>query len=1432
MMLKRYRRISLIIMLFTILLSIIHLPGATVVTSAAGVNLVTDPGFEEIPSEWSLHQSPVISSEAARNGDLGLKLPAAIESWASIGIEGWEEGKTYRLISHSKYSNINATTKAETSISVYSSAGKSDLFNDHADITTDWKESVNTFTIPAGTTAVVLSTYRDAGGVGDYYCDDFVLEEVPSSNLVSDPGFEKIPTEWSLHQSPEISSEAARNGDLGLKLPAAIESWASIGIEGWEEGKTYRLISHSKYSNINATTKAETSISVYSSAGKSDLFNDHADITTDWKESVNTFTIPAGTTAVVLSAYRDAGGVGDYYCDDFVLEEVPSSNLVSDPGFEKIPSEWSLHQSPVISSEAARNGDLGLKLPAAIESWATITIVGWEEGKTYKLTSHSKYSNINATTKAETSISVYSSAGKIDLFNDHADITTDWQESVNTFTIPVGTTAVVLSTYRDAGGVGDYYCDDFSIEEFHIAGPIVPDPGFENNLWALYGDAIVSAAAKRDGDKGLNLPASSNESYATIELQGWEVGKTYDLTYYSQYSTGSATKKAEVAITLYDANGKVTPDLVKHFPAVTIDWLKSTNRFTIPEGTTRVILSTYRDSGGIGDYYSDDFKIVESNLITNGNFEDGRSNWDLRGTYNVGSAYKYSGINGVMIGINSMGVVKQFFDVGQDKEIKPGDNLKFSAMAKVLGPRKPFTLMIVTYDVYGYKTVGTRTFNNTEWASCELFVTVPSNAVEMEAILYVEQASDGAYVDDVQLVVTDEEEVEEVEDPNWGTDVWAEDQINGRGGTINSSASHSNGTFTVTNTTYDSIWAGTDKMTYLSKQERGNFSITAKLVSMGTDGDWNKAGLMIRDTLQPDSKNFFAGAMTWENQTISPYLSVRKDNNGSTSPDSKVMMETQSSGYVMYIRIDKYDNYYTAYYSNDGVSWLQWRDTQEVKMGQNVYIGFTGTNDDSPGNLPIVFSDFTLSTNVTAPANENLNYEKLNKPVWDVDIADIPAFSGAQGGGAGAFGGRGGEVYYVTNLNDSGDGSLRKALTGDTPRIVLFKVGGVIKLNSPINSGSYKTVAGHTAPGGGITLTAEGFTETGALIKVAEKHDIVIRYLTFRHGVTAYTPPGLQGIPNGDNDISIEQSYNVIIDHCSLSWGNQNNAGVWSNGTFPTKNITFSYNIIAEAPLVNQSTGINLGSDDRMVDVDVHHNLFTANGHRNPEVKTKSTRVVNNIIANWENYGSGFVAGVHLDIVGNLYKPSSGSNLDRIVIYDGFEADNTELTGYPSVYITDNKVAGHSEFDSNNWDMIRTPARYTGTLGAMDSKFQRGTALPDSAFPIVVEAVSGLENSLLPVVGNSQMLNADGTFSTRRDGNDLRIIANTTNNVSWQITNQSEVGGYPTIASGTAYVDSDGDGLPDVWELAYGYDPDDSSDGKSEYNQTGYSVLEHFLNGN
>ncbi len=437
----------------------------------------------------------------------------------------------------------------------------------------------------------------------------------------------------------------------------------------------------------------------------------------------------------------------------------------------------------------------------------------------------------------------------------------------------------------------------------------------------------------------------------------------------------------------------------------------------------------------------------------------------------------------------------------------------------------------------------------------------------------------------------------------------------------------------------------------------------------------------------------------------------------------------------------------------------------------------------------------------------------------------IPAFPGAEGFGANSIGGRGGTIYEVTNLNDAGAGSLRACVEASGPRTCVFRTGGLITLNSQLTiSNPYITIAGQTAPGGGITLKKSA----GGNVFATQTHDVVIRYITSRPG------PGGE---NHANQIAKNgtELYNIIIDHNSLSWGVDLNIETW----YRVQAATIQWSLISEA-LDNSTHSKGAHSKGLMIggyqgsefggkgteNISVLNNLMAHNGERNPLMQMCGIgQVINNTTYNpfWTfshqqlNCPSG---ESYVNWINNYHKkgPSSTSNSDLKVIPSG-----SGVWSPGKVYVKGNIGPSRSNdtLPETNWVEVKAgaPAGVIVTSPAPAPAVNSTTAM--EAYNRVI-AEGG--------VGNSRGLSCDGSWYNRRDSIDVRVINDVKAGTGKIIDDPSQVGGWITPAAGVPCTDSDHDGMPDAWELGNGFNPN-ISDGSADKDADGYTNVEEYLNG-
>ena len=416
----------------------------------------------------------------------------------------------------------------------------------------------------------------------------------------------------------------------------------------------------------------------------------------------------------------------------------------------------------------------------------------------------------------------------------------------------------------------------------------------------------------------------------------------------------------------------------------------------------------------------------------------------------------------------------------------------------------------------------------------------------------------------------------------------------------------------------------------------------------------------------------------------------------------------------------------------------------------------------------------------------------------------LPAFPGAEGFGCGTPGGRGGRVMVVSNLDDFGPGSLREALESSGPRFVVFAVSGTIEVSEQIViDDPYVTVAGQTAPGGGVTLRAAEGNTTG-LVDI-QTHDVVIRFLRFRVGA----PEDVSGENLDGLNVWHKNGHDVVIDHNSFSWAVDENVSTWDDA----KRVTFSWNVIGEGlrwathPEGEHSKGL-LVSGERVRDVSVHHNLFVHNIARNPQISAPGrVQVVNNVVYDYGDSAlqtSNAHGAPKIDVVANYFKAGPDSDPDRY-----------EVDGYPireegdwSVHVTGN-VGPHGR-----------------TLGS-----QRDLVSPEDQDLVVADAPSGLPpiTTTRAEEAYQDVLAKAGARVPYLDDVDARLIDDVRRGEGGMINDPEDVGGWPELPAGEPRPDRDGDGMPDEWEDENGLDPD-SDDSAGDQDGDGYTNIEEYAN--
>jgi pectate lyase len=441
-------------------------------------------------------------------------------------------------------------------------------------------------------------------------------------------------------------------------------------------------------------------------------------------------------------------------------------------------------------------------------------------------------------------------------------------------------------------------------------------------------------------------------------------------------------------------------------------------------------------------------------------------------------------------------------------------------------------------------------------------------------------------------------------------------------------------------------------------------------------------------------------------------------------------------------------------------------------------------------------------------------------------------------------GGRGGVVIEVTNTNDTGPGSLRACIDASGPRTCIFRVSGLISSQARLAvKNPYITIAGQTAPGGGIVLG--GPNEGGEQLDV-QTHDVIVRYLTYDGNSPRPTGPntGTVGfeMANGGGDV-----YNVVFDHLSARWAGNKATMIYANdqsGNQHVRNTSWqwilSYEPNATHPVGPTITAIAFPHED--VNNDWHHNVFINVGHRIPLNELDEWRWVNNITYNWDYFASN-QSGSQSDFINNKWVPgpqTAGANNPHPVnatVGNGSGSgncqSNCDLPGIPSIYMSGNSCQFGSDYQCSAEEAGTDPEGFPEVASPIRGSWQRDTPLPSEQFPITADSANSLDSVLLPTIGNSQHLDCSGNFVSMRDSQDARVIA--------QYVAKGSGGGFAgpnyhgpssslAIASGTVCQESLHDGIPDQWKTLKGLSTTDSTLHKTVA-PNGYTYLENYLDG-
>ena len=472
------------------------------------------------------------------------------------------------------------------------------------------------------------------------------------------------------------------------------------------------------------------------------------------------------------------------------------------------------------------------------------------------------------------------------------------------------------------------------------------------------------------------------------------------------------------------------------------------------------------------------------------------------------------------------------------------------------------------------------------------------------------------------------------------------------------------------------------------------------------------------------------------------------------------------------------------------------------------------------------------------------------------DSYDTKVFPTGFGGAAFITGGRGGQVIHVTNLNDSGAGSAREAIQVATgKRIVVFDVSGTIELQSPmyLYDGNI-TIAGQTAPAGGITFTT-AFTTSGSTVnsfgpfrwstnQYSSLHNIVIRYIRIR-----------QASPYRSNGAGLEMALefnnvsHIMLDHISTSWAVDKAVGI-SDTTFST---TMQNLLIGESNTGGiMGGGLNNSIENNSYDTSTLYNVFYDVSHRfpNPNGKGRSD-VINNIGYNYRYRLINAAGGIQLNAINNWYSRGSqdptayGNGLKQK--YTGNSINPTrDDTSLAKIYATGTFIEGYpitNEWDvwtaHDNWSYNGTT--YTFNTPLVPSDFQAVNKFAPVGIEPPILNTTDLITALVPNVGASKRLSGDGTVYKNEDAVDTLYKSMMTNgtyssynyNEDWTskqhyIDFRNTVSNVPINTRPAGY-DTDNDGIPNEYETAKGWNPNVANNNVID-TATGYTQLELFLN--
>ncbi|OFX26070.1 MAG: hypothetical protein A2V77_18300 [Anaeromyxobacter sp. RBG_16_69_14] len=500
--------------------------------------------------------------------------------------------------------------------------------------------------------------------------------------------------------------------------------------------------------------------------------------------------------------------------------------------------------------------------------------------------------------------------------------------------------------------------------------------------------------------------------------------------------------------------------------------------------------------------------------------------------------------------------------------------------------------------------------------------------------------------------------------------------------------------------------------------------------------------------------------------------------------------------------------------------------TSEVSTSGGVNLGCYASTDARalPGLLHSTECDGSGGSGSTPDSTPDPTPTSTPTPTPDPGNApgDLRAFPGAEGGGALSLGGRGGQVILVTSLADSGSGSLRACMEASGARTCVFTVSGTINLSSSINvTNPYLTVAGQTAPGGGVQVVSAWSSD--AVTFWIGTHDTIIRYVRVRSGGTpfAYQPGEGSGTAGAHNN---------VLDHISMQYcGNDCISVSQPPSRYIANGITFSWLLDAESagPTTNRTAMVlscgdpSLGA--QVVDVDVHHNYMATHSHRMPKLGFGRMRVVNNIMFNSEFLWAQLEFSGQADLIGNIFKEGSRSNSEHPIHM--FPSGGT-MSAYVANNVSTRYLTSGGSGDVAEWNAL------VREMNAENGQDRGGGTIPNTStyrrssphatrtrgLNITPLALTGSGSNLEALllrdgpadgsgpVGASRRLDCQGNWVGSQDVLDARIVNYYSAGGSPLAThpNSSDLAAgtfytIPTLAAGAACAGMQTRGMPDAW---------------------------------